>query len=196
MPKDVREDKIEFGYKNMESILVEMKKEYLKRQDESQGTPDFDEFHDAMLRSLEVETSEDDLPDNYKQYLLLNEEAKSRHENLTKRLREHLITESTMLADRKSGFVDPIARMRMGIRYYFTRMDNQEFLDRFDRVMYEAESESEQLLRHRAEGMSLEEAEALTNQERKEAGLERGKLYAEMARQFEKATPEQLTVNV
>ena len=192
MPKDVREDKIEFGYKNMESILVEMKKEYLKRQDESQGTPDFDEFHDAMLRSLEVETSEDDLPDNYKQYLLLNEEAKSRHENLTKRLREHLITESTMLADRKSGFVDPIARMRMGIRYYFTRMDNQEFLDRFDRVMYEAESESEQLLRHRAEGMSLEEAEALTNQERKEAGLERGKLYAEMARQFEKATPEQL----
>ena len=192
MPKDVREDKIEFGYKNMESILVEMKKEYLKRQDESQGTPDFDEFHDAMLRSLEVETSEDDLPDNYKQYLLLNEEAKSRHENLTKRLREHLITESTMLADRKSGFVDPIARMRMGIRYYFTRMDNQEFLDRFDRVMYEAESESEQLLRHRAEGMSLEEAEALTNQERKAAGLERGKLYAEMARQFEKATPEQL----
>lgn len=192
MPNNVRENKIEFGYKNMESILLSMKNEYLKRQEERHDTPDFDEFHDAMLRSLEVEASEADLPNNYKKYLLSDEKTRSEHEKLTKRLREHLITESTMLADRKSGFPHPIPRMRMGVRYYFTLMDDKEFLERFDRVMYEAESEPEQLLRHRAEGMSLEEAEALTKREREVTGLKRGKLYAEMAKQFEQTTSEQL----
>lgn len=192
MPNDVRTDKIEFGLKSMNSILGVMKDEYNKRVNESHGIPDFGQFHDAMLRSLEVETSEDDLPASFRGYLLLSEETRGEHEKLTERLKEHLITESTMLADQKTGFPNPIPRMRMAIRYYFTQMDDQEFLDRFDRVMYEAESKPQQLLRHRAEGMTLEAAERLTQQERKEAGLERGKIYAEMAKQFEKTTPEHL----
>ena len=192
MPNDVRADKIEFGDKEMASILEAMKKEYLRRQDESHGTPDFGEFHDAMLRSIEVKTSENDLPRLYEGYLLMDEEARREHEDLTGRLMEHLIIESTMLADRKAGFPNPIPRMRMAIRHYFTQMGDEDFLDRFDRVMYEAESQPEQLLRHRAEGMRLEEAEALTKQERKVTGLERGKIFAEMAKQFEKTTPEQL----
>ena len=35
MPNDVRADKIEFGDKEMASILEAMKKEYLRRQDKS-----------------------------------------------------------------------------------------------------------------------------------------------------------------
>lgn len=192
MPNDVRKDTIEFSFKNMESILGAMKNEYIKRQKESHGTPDFGKFHDDMLRSLEVETKEEDMPNNFRGYFLLDDEDRNAHEKLTDRLKEHLIAESTMLADRKSGFAQPVPRIRMAVRYYFTRMDDKEFLDRFDNVMYQEESKQEQLLRHRAEGMTLAEAEELTKQERKAAGLERGKLLAEMAKQFEKTQPEQL----
>ncbi len=192
MPNDVNNNTIEFSFKNMESIILAMKNEYIKRQKESHGTPDYGKFHNDMLRSLEVETNENDIPDNFKDYLLQNAEDKKAHEDLTARLREHLIEESTMLADQKGGFPHPVPRIRMAVRYYFTKMDDKEFLDRFDNIMYEEESKEEQILRHRAEGMTLEKAEELTNQERKETGLMRGKLIADMAKQFEKAQPKQL----
>ena len=161
---------------------------------EYQDAESYDEFHDRMMSELEsIETPTDAIPEILKNYIVTDEQEIQEREQNMKKLWDKMIKESTMRETGERTFVHPTNRFLALAQNYLESTESSYVFRNFERVMQEdAELRGERILKKRAQGSTLEQAEKTVDEEITSRLADRGNLLAFMSAEFLQVKPEDL----
>ncbi len=163
-------------------------------RDEYQNAENYNEFHDRMMGELEsVEVSADAIPEILQNYIVTDQQKIQEREENTKRIWDKMIKASTMKEVGNRSFVHPTNRFLSIAQNYLESIGSDYVFRNFERVMLaDEELRGDRILKKRAQGISLEQAEKAVDEEINLRLSERGNLLAYMSAEFLAVKPEDL----